>query len=99
MRTAITPSSCWVWVRPLLRRTRSGVCPGRGLAGDSAADRAEAALDLRRAERLVRAGDIAAAETLVRAAQARFNAVGDTQVAAIAAGQIADILQGRGETE
>jgi hypothetical protein len=66
---------------------------------DSAADWEEAALDLRRAQRQIQAGDIAAAETLTRGAQTRFHTAGDARAAAIAAGQIADILQARGETD
>jgi tetratricopeptide (TPR) repeat protein len=66
---------------------------------DSAADWEEAALDLRRAERWVRAGDTVAAETLIQGAHTRFQAAGDARAAAIAAGQIADILERRGETD
>ena len=58
-----------------------------------------AALDLRRAERLARTGAVAAAEDLIRSALTAFQTVGDERAVAVAAGQIADILQARGETD
>ena len=74
--------------------------PVRPPATENPADaNAHAALDLRRAERLMRTGDVAAAERLVRGAQATFSGAGDARSAAIAAGQVADILQARGELD
>ena len=58
-----------------------------------------AALDLRRAERLRQKGEVAAAERLVHGALETFKAAADARMTAIAAGQIADILQTRGELD
>ena len=66
---------------------------------DMDATRQHAALDLRRAERLARTGAVAAAEDLIRSALTAFQTAGDERMVAIAAGQIADILQARGETD
>jgi tetratricopeptide (TPR) repeat protein len=61
--------------------------------------RQHAALDLRRAERLAQTGAVAAAEDLTRSALAAFQKAGDERAVAVAAGQIADILQARGDTD
>ena len=57
-----------------------------------------AALDLRRAERLRQKGEVAAAERLVHGALETSKAAASAMTA-IAAGQIADILQTRGELD
>ena len=66
---------------------------------DEKARLAHAALDLRRAEHLIRKSDIEEAETLTRGAQQRFSAGGDERMRAMASGQIADILYARGELD
>ena len=68
-------------------------------AGDIEAQRAHAALDLRRAENLRRKGDVAHAESLTRDALAKFQALGDVRSCAVTMSQIADILQARGELD
>ncbi|HUH08332.1 MAG TPA: CHAT domain-containing protein, partial [Egibacteraceae bacterium] len=60
---------------------------------------AHANLDLRRATRLIETGRSDAAEALVRSARGTFNAAGEARLTAIAAGQIADILEARGELD
>jgi tetratricopeptide (TPR) repeat protein len=60
---------------------------------------AHAALDLRRAERLRRTGDVAGAETLIRSVLQTMLAAKDERMAAVAAGQMADIQQSRGELD
>jgi hypothetical protein len=54
---------------------------------------------LRRAEHLITTGQIAPAEALTRGALATFEAAGDDRGAAIASGQIADILFSRGDLD
>ena len=56
-----------------------------------------ARLDLRRAERLTSRGDVEQAEALMRAALMIFELEEDANGKAMASGQIADILQQRGE--
>jgi tetratricopeptide (TPR) repeat protein len=74
--------------------------PVRPPPTDAPADRtAHAALDLRRAQRLVQTGEVALAERLVRGALETFAAADDARSSAIAAGQIADILQARGQLD
>src|SRR5208337_4616147 len=68
-------------------------------SGDPKALTKHAAFDLRRAEHMVRTGDVAQAEALTREAQTTFRSAGDERGAAVAAGQIADILQSRGEVD
>jgi tetratricopeptide (TPR) repeat protein len=66
-------------------------------SGDSQARLAHARFDLRRAEFLMKTGQIAQAETLTREVLAIFKAGAENRMSAIAFGQIADILQFRGE--
>src|SRR6202030_633912 len=51
------------------------------------------------AGRLITTGQIAPAERLTRNAFAKFTDAGDHRMAAIASGQIADILQARGDLD
>ncbi len=68
-------------------------------SGDPKALTKHAAFDLRRAELMVRTGDVAQAEALTREAQSAFQTLGDDRMRAIASGQIADILESRGEVD
>jgi tetratricopeptide (TPR) repeat protein len=67
--------------------------------GDPASAAPHAALDLRRAERFRRTGAVERAEALTREALVTFRAAKDERMSAMAAGQIADILQARGELD
>ncbi len=68
-------------------------------SGDQKARWADAAFDLRRAELLTQSGEVVEGEVLAREARTVFQGLGDDRVAAIASGQIADILQSRGEVD
>ena len=69
------------------------------LSGDPKARSAHAAFDLRRSEHLVQSGKVAEGEGVIRAVRAAFQDLGDDRMSAIASGQIADILQSRGEVD
>ena len=60
---------------------------------------ANAGLNLRRAARLTRLGSINEAELLIRKALQDSQETGEERMAAFASGQIADILEQRGETD
>ncbi|BBK40815.1 hypothetical protein STVA_08350 [Allostella vacuolata] len=64
-----------------------------------APDTARAALDVRRAERMLRKGEGEKAEPLIHGARTVFTAAGDDRAAAICAGRIADILHDRGQLD